>query len=395
MGNSNVSEDILVVDDNLINLVMLEKILTDEGFRVRAVSSGEKAIAEARRMTPDLILLDINMPDMDGYEVCTKMQSMDLLQAVPIIFISALTETTDIVKAFESGGVDYVTKPLRIEEVLARVRTHLDLKYAKEELAKRNEILVENMCLREDVERMSKHDLKSPLAVIFAYCQMLLETDDISQENIKKGIRTIYDAGQSILGMVDMSLDLLKMEKGIYEFAPTVVDVVVVATEVMGLMKVSAKYKEVSCNLVLQSDNNPDDFSFGIIGEELLIFSMLSNLIGNSIEASPQGHSVTMTLKTEPTYTIRIHNHGAVPEDMRERFFDKYATSGKSKGTGLGTYSAKLIAQTFGGAISLDTPKQNETEITIAFPSAFKVAVRGRVSALRHGRRRPEQHGQR
>lgn len=121
--------NILVVDDTQENLQLLLHALNHEGFRVRPARSGLLALEGARRIPPDLVMLDINMPVMDGYQVCAAFKSDPALAAIPIIFISALDETFDKVKAFDAGGVDYITKPFQIEEVVARVRTHLALRW--------------------------------------------------------------------------------------------------------------------------------------------------------------------------------------------------------------------------------------------------------------------------
>ena len=120
--------EIMVVDDTPANLRLLEIMLRERGYRVRAFPRGRLALAAAAKAPPDLVLLDVNMPEMDGYEVCQRMKADPLLEEIPIIFISALSETTNKLNAFRSGGVDYVTKPFQTEEVLARVANHLGLR---------------------------------------------------------------------------------------------------------------------------------------------------------------------------------------------------------------------------------------------------------------------------
>src|SRR5947199_4184842 len=116
---------ILVVDDTPANLQVLTGMLKDRGYKARPVPSGKLALLAARKDPPDLILLDINMPEMNGYEVCEQLKADDQLKGIPVIFISALTEPLDKVKAFAIGGVDYLTKPFQMEELHARVKTHL------------------------------------------------------------------------------------------------------------------------------------------------------------------------------------------------------------------------------------------------------------------------------
>jgi putative two-component system response regulator len=149
---------ILIVDDTPANLQVLAGMLKDRGYKVRPVPSGKLALAAAQRDPPDLILLDINMPDMNGYQVCEHLKADGTLKGIPIIFISALTEQLDKVKAFATGGVDYITKPFQMEELHARVETHLKLRRLQIELEETN------LRLERANERMS-HDLKAAATI--------------------------------------------------------------------------------------------------------------------------------------------------------------------------------------------------------------------------------------
>lgn len=150
--------DILIVDDTPANLRLLTKILADKGYRTRPVTNGMRAIAAALAGPPDLILLDIGMPEMDGYQVCEQIKSHEQTRDIPIIFISALSSTEDKVKAFQAGGVDYITKPFEVEEVLARVKTHLALRSLSKDLeqsvaTRTRELLSLNAALERFVPR--------------------------------------------------------------------------------------------------------------------------------------------------------------------------------------------------------------------------------------------------
>ncbi len=135
---AKAQEEILVVDDAPVNLRLLSKMLTDHGYGVRAVTSGKRALVSARSHPPDLILLDIRMAEMNGFEVCEKLKAEESVRDVPVIFISALDELKDKVSAFSAGGVDYITKPFQLEEVLVRVETHLSLRRLQKQLQKAN-----------------------------------------------------------------------------------------------------------------------------------------------------------------------------------------------------------------------------------------------------------------
>lgn len=134
----NIQDTILVIDDMPNNLRILDLLLTDAGYQTRLIPSGQLALTSIKNEIPDLILLDIRMPGMDGFEVCNKIKEIPGCESVPIIFISALSETEDKVKAFKSGGVDYIIKPFQTEEVLARVRTHLKIHKLQNSLELKN-----------------------------------------------------------------------------------------------------------------------------------------------------------------------------------------------------------------------------------------------------------------
>ena len=137
-GSEKVADDILVVDDAPANLKLLKEILNEAGYRVRLTTEGELALRSAKLQPPALILLDIRMPGMDGYEVCKHLKSDETTSSIPVIFLSALEDERDKLKAFEAGGVDYVTKPIHAPEVLARIGIHLSLRHAQIELEERN-----------------------------------------------------------------------------------------------------------------------------------------------------------------------------------------------------------------------------------------------------------------
>ena len=145
--------DILVVDDTPANLRLLSQMLNEQGYQVRPVPDGQLALAAARAKTPDLILLDIRMPDMDGYQVCENLKAETSTKDIPIIFISALDAVQDKVKAFTVGGVDYITKPFHVEEVLARVETHLALRKLQAQLESANTKMAKELALAGEVQK--------------------------------------------------------------------------------------------------------------------------------------------------------------------------------------------------------------------------------------------------
>jgi DNA-binding response OmpR family regulator len=158
----NSSENILIVDDTTVNLRLLTRLLAGQGYKVRPATGGQQAVIAARSMAPDLVLLDIMMPDIDGYEVCRLLKNHHITRDVPIIFISALDETVDKINGFKAGGVDYITKPFQPEEVLARVKTHLTLRRLHRQLEVANQTLQQQ---NRELETRNA-ELKEALATI-------------------------------------------------------------------------------------------------------------------------------------------------------------------------------------------------------------------------------------
>lgn len=175
-----VMSDILIVDDTTANLKVLSEMLKNQGFKARAVPSGRLAIQAAINNPPDLILLDINMPEMNGYEVCKILKENDKLKEIPVIFISALTETLDKVKAFCVGGVDYITKPFQFEEVKARVETHLKLSKFQMELERKN------INLKEIVSQQVQDISNLQMTTIFAMAKLAQSRDDDTGKHLER-----------------------------------------------------------------------------------------------------------------------------------------------------------------------------------------------------------------
>jgi len=216
---------------------------------------------------------------------------------------------------------------------------------------------------RTDVELMARHDLKTPLSAFTAVPDLLLESDNLTEDQ-REFIRLIRDAGTRMLGMINLSLDLFKMEAGTYALPDKRFDfATLVAASVRGTHTMG---RSLGVGLLLENAQQP----VPVRGDEQLCQSLLDNLLKNALEAAPQNSTVEVSVLAEPVPQVRIRNQGEVPLDIRERFFEKYATSGKRMGTGLGTYSAQMVARAHGGQVLLDTDTPGETTVTVLFPEA-------------------------
>lgn len=222
--------------------------------------------------------------------------------------------------------------------------------------------------LKEDVEQIMRHDLKSPLNGIIGIPQLLLEDGNLTEQQ-ETLIRLIESTGYRILGMVEHSLDLFKMETGVYEYVPTEVDAAEVVRMVLDDHAGLARARDVILDLSVEGADHAAECR--IRSDKDLLYHMLSNFIANAVDASPDGGTVSVTLDGVPCRSIRIHNRGAVPAAIRDQFFEKYKTWGKRHGTGLGTYSSKLMADVMGYGLRLDTSDEaDETVISIFLPEA-------------------------
>lgn len=366
-------QTILIVDDVETNLDTLVETLGDE-YDVSVVMDGPSALQFVRSRPPDLILLDILMPDMDGYEVCCQLKADPATAGIPIIFLTALTELEDKITGFTMGAVDYITKPFEFLEVKARVGTHLKLKQALERLERQNRELQAAARLQEDMERITHHDLKGPLNAILSFPQVIRESGYLNEEQ-QEFLKAIEQSGARMLDIINLSLCLYKMEIGTYELKPDALDLLrvlrKVALELRSLF--AAKNLRLECLLegtALEVLDKGGKVELFILGDSLLCSSILSNLLKNAIEHSPVGGVVQVALHRGAQCEVRIRNQGETAPAIRERFFEKYATHGKAGGTGLGTYSARLLARAMHGELELDASAPGETTVLARLPLA-------------------------
>ncbi|MEO7548007.1 MAG: response regulator, partial [Ramlibacter sp.] len=238
-------------------------------------------------------------------------------------------------------------------------------------LQQQNEALKENVRLRDEVERISRHDIKTPLNSIVAIPRLLREERRLGPE-ADELLSIVERAGYRILSMVNLSLDLYKMEQGSYVFRPDAVDL----ADLMGKVADDVRMHAASRQVRLALDVHGAPY---VWAEELLCYSLVANLLKNAVEASPEGGVVTVVAQAGAgTVLLRIHNRGAVPPSVKSSFFKKYTTMGKASGTGLGTYSARLMARVQDGDVEMETSEATGTVLTVS----LRAAPQGKVPAI-------------
>lgn len=364
--------DILIVDDTPANLQLLGGMLKERGHKVRPVPDGRMALQVAATAPPDLILLDINMPGMNGYEVCAQLKRSERTRDVPVIFISALTETLDKVMAFAVGGVDYVTKPFQFEEVDARVACHLKLRRLQIDLAQRNEELRQS---NEDLRRLQQqrdslthmivHDLRSPLTgVIGAFDMIALENNAltaISQKMLGVG----HSAGRQIIEMINSLLDISKIEAGQLTPRRTPADLVALAREAVTLLSGLHGQRTVT----VESFEEPLPMSIDCD----LIQRVFQNLIANALKFTAPTGSIRVRITPSPgAVRVRVTDDGAgIAAQYHQRIFEKFGQvqTGQSRsGTGLGLTFCKLAIEIHGGRIGVESEVGNGSTFWFELP---------------------------
>lgn len=226
--------------------------------------------------------------------------------------------------------------------------------------------------LHDDVHRMMRHDLKSPLIGIIGFAGVLLKGGNLTEKQ-RKETKMIQELGERMLGFIDRTRDLFQMEKGSYKLKPQEVNLFDVLRRIEKALRPLALRKRTRLMFTLFGQRTNQKTEYVIPGEETLLEIMFANLMKNGIEASPEGGTMRVAIDTVERpghifHVIDIHNGGAVPVDIREKFFEPYTTSGKEGGTGLGTHNAWLVARTHKGDISFTTSEEEGTHVTVCLP---------------------------
>jgi signal transduction histidine kinase len=337
--NIKILPNILIVDDKPANVLLLVKMLKERGYNPRPVLSGKLALQAAQTEPPDLILLDIMMPEMNGYEVCEHLKADATLKDIPVIFISALDGTIDKVKAFRVGGVDYVTKPFQFEEVYARIQTHLELRRLEK--------------LRDEFTHMVIHDLGNPLLVIFSFLDILEfnERQNLSA-NAQRFITLARLSAEELHNMITSILDVSKMGAGEMKLKCEPCDLAALIRVVLDSNHPFPGNRTV----ILDAPETP----LTVMADVSLLRRVLQNLIGNALSYTQSGGGISIAVTTSPSdvrVAVTDKGPGIAPE-YHKRIFEKFGQvedQTNRVGTGLGLTFCKLTVEAHGGRIGVES----------------------------------------
>lgn len=367
-------KDILIVDDTPINLRVLAKILSDRGYKVRKALNGQIALTACQTLLPDVILMDIMMPDMDGYEVCKRLKSDPKTQDIPVIFISALEDEWDKVKAFKSGGSDYITKPFQIEEVLARVKHHLtiqklqyQLQVQNAELQALNAQLVQSNRELEQFAQVASHDLQSPLQVIIGNADLL--SWKYEQQLGPDGDRYLTNIMEASGRMTQLIQDLITYSKvGIPTQSFESIDSNFVLEE--ALANLSGEISKSGA--VITHSHLPT-----VSGNEMQLMQLFQNMMANAIKFRPPNVSpqieISCNLNNQEEWQFEIRDNGiGIDPDPGDRIFEAFYrlhSYDEYPGTGIGLTLCKKIVERHGGRLWFHSIKGEGTSFYFTLPA--------------------------
>lgn len=371
---------ILIVDDIPENLQVLSETLLIYGYEVILAPNGEKALELASSRRPDLILLDILMPGMNGYEVCTRLKSDPVLNHIPIIFLSAKVEIEDIIQGFSVGGSDYVAKPFNIHEVVARVATHVKLKKViesnkriidqlkakNEELNIAEQKLIDTNASKDKYFSILAHDLRNPFQGFMGLTDVLVsEVDSLSADDIKEMASALHISAMKVYNLLENLLSWSRIQLGRFEFSPERIDLHQILNLNKQLYLENAGKKRISIvneipqGIFVRADRN-------------MLDTILRNLFSNAIKFCNEGGNINISA-SDREFMVEIvfsdDGIGMSEEMIADAFkLDKtIVRNGTSNelGTGLGLILMKELIEKNGGKIRLESQVQTGTQFHI------------------------------
>ena len=365
---------VLVVDDISQNLQVVGTMLRAEGYHVTPATSGSQALERAQSRPPDLILLDLMMPDMNGLEVCRRLKTDPSTREIPIIFLTASNEMEHLVKGFEAGAVDYVTKPFNAPELLARIRTHLELKHARQQLREMNNEKNEFMGI-------AAHDLRNPLGAITGFAEIILEEIEPLQPPAPESwaratkeatdcARRIRDTSKRMVEMVQNLLDANRIERGEMKLSLSPVDLCPMVASVIETQRPRATAKEQTIHL--ESESAP----VVVLVDPSVAVQVLENLVSNAVKYSPPGKDMFVRLKKHAQgVRVEVQDQGpGLSAEDQKKLFGKFArlsskpTAGEHS-TGLGLSIVKKMVEAMNGRVWCESELGHGATFIVEFPT--------------------------
>jgi signal transduction histidine kinase len=336
---------VLVVDDDPTNLSVLFNYLSEMGLKVLVAQDGESAIEQIEYERPDIILLDVLMPNIDGFETCRRLKANTATQDIPIIFMTALSDIKDIIKGFELGAVDYITKPFHQEEVLAHITTHLTLQRQQVKLYELN-------AMKNKFFSIVTHDMKEALAALVSLSgYLVMSASEKNGNNIQKAAEMLDNSMQNAIKLLENLLNWAKIQNGTMEFQPEIIDLQKIVLENIVLLRGNAREKQINLFHTIEVNTF-------VYADHDTTSMVLRNLISNALWFTDPGGEVTVSATIMDHFievAVSDTGIGISAEDILKLFridkkFRRNGTAGEH-GTGLGLILCKDLVERNGGKI--------------------------------------------
>ncbi|QGY44326.1 response regulator [Maribellus comscasis] len=353
---------ILIVDDVPRNIQVLGALLNKLDFELAVAMNGQQALDTVSKIKPDLILLDVMMPVMDGHEVCRRLKKNEETKDIPIIFITAKSESEDIITGFELGAVDYITKPFIGSELIARVKTHLALKTTKETL--QEEVVTKNKFFS-----IISHDLRGSFGIILSFVQLIQENREyLSPDELNELLDDIGKTSKNTLNLLENLLEWARSQTGRINYNPEELKVHDLSSNIIQSLQEIASNKEIQ----LTSDVNMDYEAFA---DKNMVLLVIRNLVSNAIKFTPKKGNIKINCSEDDNFIkVAVTDSGiGIENDKIENLFKidmKVSTLGteNEQGNGLGLVLCKEFVEHNGGEIGIDSKLNKGTTVWFTLP---------------------------
>jgi len=364
---------ILIVDDIYENILLLSEVLKMNKYNVIVANRGELALEKARNDEPDLILMDVRMPGMNGYDITKILKEEEKTVDIPVLFVTALAEKFDKVKGFKAGGVDYITKPFQVDEVLSRVETHITIKKQKEKLKEMNRQLSDLLKSKDRFFSIISHDLKNVFMNVPELSKMLAESaSEMDYNEITEIAQRCYEDSTNTMNLFYNLLNWSEVQLGRLELRSKKIDLHAVVENSFNLLKAISSQKKIELNSFIEKNT----FMFM---DENILYTVLRNIITNAVKFSNKGGKVDVTkVSYNSDVEISITDNGiGLKQNEIDQIFRidvKYSREGTEKetGSGFGLILCKDLLEKCNGNIQIESKVGRGTKVKILLKNVLK-----------------------
>lgn len=359
---------ILVVDDQPNNLKVISSVLGDS-YSLSFANNGPNALKILENLQPDLILLDVMMPGMDGYEVCQRIKSTEKTKELPVIFLTAKNDIEDILKAFRAGAVDYITKPFNIMELKVRVGNHLSLKHTREQLKNANDKLLQVIHEKDKFFTIIAHDLRNPFIGISSLSQIMVEQlGSLQLDEMEEYAREIHHASTNAFNLLKNLLSWAKSQTGRMDFVPQHLNVQELITETISFIQEAAILKSIEIESQIAE-------GLSVFADKEMVATVMRNLVSNAVKFTRAGGKVLIRCeRSDQHIRISVVDNGiGMTSKMVEEIFRIDVSNGR-KGTngepssGIGLLLCKEFTERNGGTITVESQPDQGSTFNITLP---------------------------